>query len=140
MKIIKAMITMMMIKMAILTMIITATISMKTIDMTIDGIVMAVEGEEIVMHIILIIDDVMIIIITIIDVGTGVVINEVHIMIEEAGIGIDVIIMVDDTINKTTIAPVEEMDVEAELGDAVAIVLVTKEDADRRTVTYKIVL
>ena len=140
MRIIKAMITMMMIKMAILTMIITATISMKTIDMTIDGIVMAVEGEEIVMHIILIIDDVMIIIITIIEVGTGVVINEVHIMIEEAGIGIDVIIMVDDTINKTTIAPVEEMDVEAELGDAVAIVLVTKEDADRRTVTYKIVL
>ena len=140
MKIIKAMITMMMIKMAILTMIITATISMKTIDMTIDGIVMAVEGEEIVMHIILIIDDVMIIIITIIEVGTGVVINEVHIMIEEAGIGIDVIIMVDDTINKTTIAPVEEMDVEGELGDAVAVVLVTKEDADRRTVTYKIVL
>ncbi len=138
---------MMMIKMAILTMIITATISMKTIDMTIDGIdmtidgiVMAVEGEEIVMHIILIIDDVMIIIITIIEVGTGVVINEVHIMMEEAGIGIDVIIMVDDTINKTTIAPVEEMDVEGELGDAVAVVLVTKEDADWRTVTYKIVL
>jgi hypothetical protein len=86
----------------------------------------------------------MIIIITVIEVGTGVVINEVHIMIEEAGIGIDVIIMVDDTINKTTIAniivPVEEMDVEGELGDAVAVVLVTKEDADRRTVTYKIVL
>ena len=134
------MITMMMIKMAILTIIITVTISMKTIDMTIDGIVMAVEGEEIVMHIISIIDDVMIIIITIIEVGTGVVINEVHIMIEEAGIGIDVIIMVDDTINKTTIAPVEEMDVEGELGDAVAVVLVTKEDADWRTVTYKIVL
>jgi hypothetical protein len=125
-------------------MIITATISMKTIDLTIDGIGMAVEGEEVVMHIILIIDDVMIIIITVIEVGTGVVINEVHIMIEEAGIGIDVIIMVDDTINKTTIAniivPVEEMDVEGELGDAVAVVLVTKEDVDRRTVTYKIVL
>ena len=140
MRIIKAMITMMMIKMAILTMIITDTISMKTIDMTIDGIVMTVEGEEIVMHIILIIDDVMIIIITIIEVGTGVVSNEVHIMIEEAGIGIDVIIMVDDTINKPTIAPVEETDVEGELGDAVAVVLVTKEDADWRTVTYKIVL
>ena len=140
MKIIKAMITMMMIKMVILTMIITATISMKTIDLTIDGIGMAVEGEEVVMHIILIIDDVRIIIITVIEVGTGVVINEVHIMMEEAGIGIDVIIMVDDTINKTTIAPVEEMDVEGELGDAVAVVLVTKEDADWRTVTYKIVL